>query len=163
MLRKLRFTFCLLVLLMFQTAALHRFSSELVAFDLLSLLVAFVALEGTLQTALWTAFAVGLVQDLASVGPLGLSALLYVPATALLVVTRDRLVRGSLPLDLALLFLFLLFSNLGRAVLTSLLNTGPQMRVLVSRAVALAGCSAGTGLVLFPLLHRMGLVSSAES
>jgi len=162
MLRKLRFTFCLIALLIFQTAVLHRFSSELVAFDLLCLLVAFVALEGNLQTALWTALAVGFVQDLASVGPLGLSALLYVPCAGLLVVVGGRLVRENLLIDLALVFLFLLASNLARAVIIALLHTGPQMETLVVRAVALAGCSAGAGLLLFPLFDRAGLVRSTE-
>ena len=162
MLRKLRFTLCLCALLIVQTAVLHRFSSEAVAFDLLGLLVAYVALEGTLRTALWTAFAVGVIQDFTSLGPLGLSALLYVPAVLLLVSIRDRLVRESLLIDLPLVFLFVLLSNLARAGFTSLLARGPQMNVLLSRAFALAACTAAAGVLLLPLFHRLGLVSSAE-
>ena len=144
MLHKLRFISCLLVLLILQTAALHRFSSEIVALDLLCLLIAFVALEGTLETALWTAFAVGLVQDLASVGPLGLSALVYIPGAVLLVSARDRLVRNTLLIDLPLVFLFVLLSNLARAGLTSLMNPGPQMQPLSFRALTLASALTPT-------------------
>lgn len=163
MLRTVRLAICIFLLLIVQTTVLHRFSSHFISFDLLCILVAFVALETSFGAALWTGFAVGLIQDLASAGPFGLGPLLYVSGTALLVLAGDRLMRETFLIDVLLVFTFLLYVNLGRATGASVGSPGPELGVLSTKAIGAAAFSTAAALFLFPVFRRVGLVSPPES
>jgi rod shape-determining protein MreD len=94
------------VLFLLQAAVAPRFTHLHFRPDLLLLVSAFVALEGSFQAAAWTALCVGLLRDLGSAGPLGLTPLVLVPATVGLYGAREHLVRGRLAVDLALTFAY---------------------------------------------------------
>ncbi len=139
MVRKVRFTLCVAALFLLQVTVMHRFAFGIFRADLLYLAVVYLALEADLGSALVGAFAVGVLRDLASIGSLGASALVLVPAAAALALVRGRLMRGSVLTDMVLTFVFILaceaVSALGVAVFTPGGRIGTLMPLALGQAV----------------------------
>jgi rod shape-determining protein MreD len=147
-----------LLIYLLQTTVVHRFSYGPLRPDLLCALAAFLALEADARGALIGAALIGLLEDLGSVGRLGVSALVLVAATAGLLALRARLVRETAWMDLLLTFLYVLAFGLvaGGAVWLQL----PEARFgeLVGDAAGQAAFTAALAPLLFPVICRTGLV-----
>ncbi len=147
-------------LFLLQAAVVPRFTHLTFRPDLLLLVPAFVALEGSFRAAAWTALCVGLVRDLGSAGPLGLTPLVLVPATVALCAMRERLVRGRLAVDLALTFAYVFACGL---VLAAVQEAGSAGRFAATEvAFGQALVSTAVAPVLFLVLRNARVVAPQE-
>ncbi len=163
MVRKLRLVFCIGVLFLLQASVVHRFSYRYLRPDLLLIAAAYLALEADYAGALWCGFAIGLLRDLGSSGRLGLSALLLVPACAVLVLLREHLVRETFLTDLALAGLFILVFSLGEAAADFVFLRGSGAGVLLAQAFGQTAFSIALTPLLFVVLGGFGVVDRSES
>ena len=163
MIRKLRLTACVAALLLLQTTVVHRFSYGFVRFDLLSLLVAFLALEASPKATVWSALAIGLLRDLTSCGRVGTSALLFVAGACGLLFLRERVIRQHIGTDLLLVFAFVLFCSAAWAAGEAALAGGPQLGPLLRRALGTAAFTALLSPFFFPLFEKAGFVRAERT
>jgi rod shape-determining protein MreD len=136
----------------------HRFSHRFLRPDLVLLLVVFLALEAPPPHALWAALVLGLLRDLGSAGRLGASALVLLPATALLAAATRRLVRESPLVDAALTLAFVAGCGAALAVGTALLSPGADLGPLLARAGGQAAFTAALSPLAFAALAGARLV-----
>jgi rod shape-determining protein MreD len=145
MVRRLRLIACAALLFLLQATIAHRFSYGPLRPDLLALLVIYLGLEADFGPALIGAFALGILRDLGSLTPLGLSALLYLPATGALLVVRERLFREHALTDMVFAFCFVWACGavhaLGAALLMPSAHAGPLMARAAGQAVFTAALS----------------------
>jgi rod shape-determining protein MreD len=163
MVRKVRLALCVAVLFLLQAALVPRFSYGVLRPDLLVLVAAFLALEADYRGALWSVFAIGLLRDLGSIGRLGGSGLLLVPACAGLVLLREHLVRESFLTDLVLAGLFVLAFSVGEAALSDLFVSGAGLRVLLTQALGQAAFTAALAPLLFAAFEGVGIVDRSSA
>ena len=163
MIRKIRLVLCIGVLFLLQATVVHRFSYRSLQPDLLLLAAAYLAMEADFRGALWAALAIGLLRDLGSSGRLGTSALLLVPACAALVVLRERLMRGSFVIDLALAVLFVLTFSIGEAVLSLIFVPGTGLRELLMQALGRTAYSAALTPMLYAGFGAIGIVDRSDA
>jgi rod shape-determining protein MreD len=162
MIRKMRFSLCVAVLFLLQATLVHRFTHRFLRPDLLYLAVIFLGLEARFSGAVGGAFAVGVLRDLGSCGRLGAGPLLLVPATALLVAARDRLVRESVLTDVALTFAFVLGCGLVSALGTWIASRGGALEELLWRAFGQAAFTTVLSPLLFAAFLKAGLVEGTS-
>ena len=158
MVRKVRFILCVAVLFLLQVTVVHRFTHRFLRPDLLCLAVIFLALEANFASALWGAFALGLLRDLGSCGRIGAGALLFLPPTAALLIVRDRLVRESPWTDLALTFAYVLACGLLSALTVSAFTSGGHLGQLTARAFGQAAFTTALSPLFFVAFANLGLV-----
>jgi len=163
MIRKLRLIACVAILLILQTTVVHRFSYRFVRFDLLGLLVAFLALEASFKATVWSALGIGLLRDLASCGRLGASGLLFVAGAGGLFFLREKVIRQHVWTELLLVFAFVLFYSAAWAASEAAVASGAQLGALLKRALGTAAFTAMLSPLLFPLFERSGLVRSERN
>ncbi len=157
MLRKTRFILCTAVLLIVQVTVVQRFTYRSLRPDLLVLAAAFLSLEAGYKSALWCPFIIGVVRDLGAAGPLGLSPLLLVPASAGLHLLKEHLVRESAWTDLLLTFGYALACALGWAVLTAAFTQG-TIAELAPRSLGQATFTAALSPLFFLAFARLRIV-----
>ena len=126
---RIRTAVCLVALLLLQTAFVHRISYRFIQFDLLGIFAAYMALEARFESSLSWALAAGLGKSLLSLEPLGLSGLLYIIAVFAICGIRGSLVRENPLVNVMLVFLFLLFPAVGRALLLEIGRASCRERV----------------------------------
>jgi len=163
MTNKIRLGICILILLTLQSTVVHRFSYRFLSFDLLSLLVAFLALEASAKGALCCAMGIGLLRDLASYGRLGGSALIYIAAASGLLFVRGRLFRENIWTDLLLVFLFVCFCGVVQAVGIAIVSPGPQLHALLPSAVGTAALTAAISPLFFYVFERAQIIRAGEA
>ena len=154
---KLRLIACTMVVFLLQVCVAHRFSYRYFSADLLSLLAVYVALEGTLPAALWTALGIGLLRDFSSLGRLGSSAVLFVLGCALLLFVRGRVFRQGLLTDLLLVFAFVLLTGLVQAAGVALWSRGGQLPGLILSVLGQATYTAALSPIFFFCFEKAGL------
>ena len=160
--RKGRLILCAIVLFLIQVAIAHRLTYRFVRFDLLYLLAAFLALEGSEDGALWSALGIGLLRDLGSSGRLGGSAVLLLLGVAGLVHVRDRIFRETVVTDMLLAFLLVLFCGVGHAMGVALFGRYVQWGMLLVRALGQALITASLYPLLSLVCERIGLLEREE-
>lgn len=154
---------CLVILLLAQTAFIHRVSYRFIRFDLVGIFAAYMALEARFESSLAWALAAGVGKSLLSMEPLGLSALLYVIAVFGICGIRGSLVRENPLVNVLLVFLFVLFPALLQALVLALLGPGVHLAGLLPRAAGVAACSALVSPFFFAVFDLCSLVRSAGS
>jgi len=162
MVRKVRFTLCVAVLFLLQVTVMHRFTYGILRPDLLYLAVIFLALEAGFAGALAGAFALGLLHDLASAGGFGASALLFLPASAALVLMRGHLLRESLMTDMVLAFFYVLACGLASAVGVAAFTSGGRIAELAPLALGQAIFTAALSPLVFAAFVGMRLVDKSS-
>ncbi|MFO8007834.1 MAG: rod shape-determining protein MreD [Candidatus Brocadiia bacterium] len=162
MIRKVRLAACIAALLLLQLSVAPRFSYRFLRPDLLLLAAAFVALEADFAGAVWAAFALGLLRDFASVGPLGAGPLLMVPAAAGLNALKEQLLRDSAWTDLTLTAAYVAVVGLAYATGTALLTPG-RLSDLIPAALGQTAFTTALAPLLFPLLDKSGIVHPEPS
>jgi len=155
--RKVRLAVCVAILLLLQLSVVPRFSYRFLRADLLLLAAAFVGLEADFAGAVWAAFALGLLRDFASVGPLGVGPLLMVPAAAGLNALKEQLLRESAWTDLALTAAYVTVVGLAYAAGTAFLTPG-RLADLIPAALGQAAFTTALAPLLFPLLDTAGII-----
>ena len=163
MIRRTRFIMCAAVVFLVQTTVVHRFTHGPLRPDLLLLLAAFVALEADAPAALVCAFCLGLLRDLGSVGPLGASSLVLVPATGVLVMLRSHLLRDSPWTDLVLTFGYVLGVGLVGGLIACLPSAAGELSALPARAGGQAAFTTALSPLVFALLARLGIVRRPDT
>lgn len=160
MMRQIRVGVCVLVIFLLQVTLVHRFSDGCLRLDLLYVLVAYLALEADFKAALWSAYGIGILRDLASCGRMGASALVCVAGAAALLFVRDHLLREKWLTDALLVFLFLFFCGLLEAGLVCVLGSGPVWKEAFPRLTGQAALSGIMSPLFFFLFDRAGLVNA---
>jgi rod shape-determining protein MreD len=163
MVRRLRLIGCTAGLFLAQASVAHRFSYGVLRPDLLLIATAYLALEADYRAALWCGFGIGLLRDLGSAGPLGLSSLLLVPACAALVLLREHLMRDSFLTDFVLAGLFILAFSTGEAMLDLVFIRGAGLRLLTGQALGQTAFSLALAPLLFAALGGLGVVDRSAA
>ncbi len=158
MTRTPRLIACALALFLLQVCVVQRFSYRFMRPDLIYLAVVFLALEARPKQALYAALLLGLLRDMGSAGRLGASALAFLPATALLIALRRRLVRESALVDVLLTFAFVAACGAALAAGTALLSPGADFGPLLRRALGQAAFTAAISPLGFAALRAVGVV-----
>lgn len=161
--RKDKLILCAALMFVLQVTISHRLSYRALRFDLLYLLVAFLALEATPSGALWSALGLGLLRDLGSSGRLGSSAVLMVLGAAGLLDLRGRLFRETALANMLLVFVFVLFCGVVDAGVVAIAERYAQWGTLLGRAMGQALLTAAICPVLFLLYECIGLVERQQS
>lgn len=162
MIRKVRFALCVAVLFLLQVTVMHRFTYGILRPDLLYLAVIFLALEADFAGAVVGAFAIGLLRDLGSSGSLGASAVLFLPASAALVLIRGHLLRESFLTDMVLTFFYVLACDLASALGVGAFTTGGRIAELAPLAFGQALFTAALSPLVFAAFARMRLVDRSS-
>lgn len=160
MIRRVRFSICLLALYLLQVAVAPRFSYGPLRIDLLTLLAAFLALEANFTGAVVGVFVVGLVRDLGAEGRLGGSALLFLLTLPPLWMLREFLLRENPLTDWLLTAGWVAAIALVTGLVKALVTPHPQAGPLL---VATGGQALMTALVaplVFVLLHKAGITAT---
>ncbi len=139
-----------------QTTVLYSWRIAGVAPDLVFLLVIFLALQKPNTLGLWIAFAVGLVQDVASGGPMGMNALVLVGLAYLAGHMRKQFFKENYTTQMLIVLIF----TLGHQFLIFFwMNTIMDMKFTllswIGRALLLSLVHALLAPVLFSWLSRM--------
>ena len=163
MLRKGRLLICVIVLFLLQACVSHRLSHNYLRFDFIYLLAAFLALEADFRPALWWALGLGLLRDLASTGRLGVSAAVLVPATAGVLLVRNRIYRENVIMDVLLVFLFVLLCSGAEALALTIALPGAEFVRLMGRAMGQAAYTSALAPVCFLFFERIGLIERQAS
>lgn len=161
MVRRLRLAVCIAVVYLLQACVMHRFSYGFLRVDLLALLAVFVALEADFRPALRTVFVIGLLRDMGTLGRIGASPLLFVPAAAALMVAREYILRETLWTDMTMTFLWLLAVSVPPALARGAFIEGPQLLSMLKAALGTALCTAIIAPLVFMFLHRAGIVDTS--
>jgi rod shape-determining protein MreD len=158
MVRRKRVIACAAVLFLLQAAVAHRFSYGPLRPDLLALLVIYLGLEADHAAALIGAFALGMLRDLGSLNPLGLSALLYLPGTVVLLAVRERLFREHALVDMIFAFCFVWGCGTVQALGTTVFLPSARAVPLLTRAVGQAAFTAALSPLFFVACAALGIV-----
>jgi rod shape-determining protein MreD len=158
MVRRTRLVACAAVLFLLQATVAHRFSYGALRPDLLALLVIYLGLEADFAPALIGAFALGVLRDVGSLTPIGLSALLYLPATGALLAVRERLFREHALMDMVFAFCFVLACGTVHALGAALLLPSAQAGPLAARALGQAVYTAALSPLFFVACTAVGIV-----
>jgi len=161
--RKVRFTLCVAVLFLLQTTVMHRFAFGIFRPDLLYLAAVYLALEADFPSALVGAFALGLLRDFGSIGGLGASALVFLPASAALVLVRDRLMRGPALTDMVLTFLYILACEMVSALAVAVFTPGGRIGALVPLAFGQAAFTMALSPLVFGAFAGLRLVDKSAA
>jgi rod shape-determining protein MreD len=158
MVRRTRVVACATILFLLQASVAHRFSYGPLRPDLVALLVVYLGLEADIAPALLGAFALGILRDLGSLTPVGLSSLIYLPATAVLLAVRERIFREHALVDMIFAFCFVwgcgTVHALGVAVFLPAARTG----ALLARALGQATFTAALSPLFFVACTAAGIV-----
>ncbi|NLW50646.1 MAG: hypothetical protein GXY85_07340 [Candidatus Brocadiaceae bacterium] len=160
MIRKGRLIAAAFLLFVLQATLAHRFGYGALRLDLLAALAAFLALEAAPRPALAGAALAGLLTDLGSAGPLGVSSLLLMAVTGGVLALRGPLLRETPWVDLLLTLLFLLAYGLLAAAAAWLQHPGANIACLAARGAAPAAFTTAVAPLLFAGLSKAGIVPS---
>lgn len=161
MIDRIRLTLCVAAVLLLQICIVHRFTHGALRPDLLYLVVIYLAFTARRNGALAAAFGIGLLRDLCSVGIVGLSPLLFLPATGVVLVLRDRLLRDNLWTDFLLTFGCVLCCGLAAALVTAFLTPGADAPPLLLRALGQAAFTTALSPLVYGVLGKLGVVDES--
>jgi rod shape-determining protein MreD len=153
----------MLLLLVLQAAVMHRFSTGIWRLDLPLMLAAYMALEAASGPALVCGVLIGLLRDLASQNRLGVSVLVIVPATAAVLLVRDKVYRQHVVTHIVFAFLFVFLCGMLEAAGTWALVRPAHLGVFLKGALGRAVLTSVFAPVGFWLMDLAGLLQRDDS
>jgi len=145
-----------LLAVVLQTTLVPNLTVAGIAPDLVFLLVIFLALQRLTTLGIWTAFCVGLLQDIAGGGILGLNALLLLGLAYLAVYLRRKFFQENFISQILIVVLFtFLHQFLAFFWMNTLLETSFELRQWIIRALGMGLYHAIIAPVIFKGLQRL--------
>ncbi|MFW5915306.1 MAG: rod shape-determining protein MreD [Planctomycetota bacterium] len=154
---KLRLAAAAGIMFLLQTAVIHRISLSWGRPDLICLLGGFLALRMRVDRGVWWLMGLGFLRDMGSAGPPGISMLAFLPALAAIVGIRNRFFRGD-PMDILLVFLFILIFSVTEGTLVLLLTSGYHLSSMLQTGLGQSFLSAAIAYPLFFIFDSTGIM-----
>jgi rod shape-determining protein MreD len=144
-----------LVAVVLQTTVISQIAVGGVGPDLVFLMVLFFALQRDTTLGLWTAFGLGLLQDIAGGGPLGLNAMILLCVAYAIGYVRRHFFKENVSAQVLMILIFTLFQQfLFFFWLNTLLGTSFRFQAWIGRALVMSAYHVILGPLLFRMLSR---------